>query len=71
VTAEVSALTVPFFRQSAMFSTLWRRHIVDELGNGKCPHGRKVLEWESAPGGLDLLARPAGSARTDGTGRWT
>lgn len=52
MTAEVSALTVPFFTQSATYSGLWpitRRHIVEVIQDGKSSHGRKFFELEDAP----------------------
>ena len=66
--AEVSALTVPFFTQSATFSQLWpitRRHIVEVIGNGKYSHGRKVLELENA------LAAYTGAAHVIGVNSGT
>jgi UDP-2-acetamido-2-deoxy-ribo-hexuluronate aminotransferase len=68
VTAEVSALTVPFFTQSATFSGLWpitRRHIVEVIQNGKYSHGRKVLELEAA------LAAYTGAAHVIGVNSGT
>ena len=68
MTAEVSALTVPFFTQSATFSGLWpitRRHIVEVIQNGKYSHGRKVLELERA------LAAYTGAAHVVGVNSGT
>lgn len=68
VIAEVSALTVPFFTQSATFSELWpmlRGHIVEVVENGKFSHGRKVLELEGA------LAAYTGAAHVIGVNSGT
>jgi hypothetical protein len=68
VTAEVSALTVPFFTQSATFSALWRRHIVEVPGNGERRPGRIAPEWEITAGGPERLAGPVGGTGIAGPG---